>query len=95
MLTFPLPRMLVCAQQDRHLLQEAVTVYVEIGYQYANKKLDVYKQELEKAVIAHAGVHYQRKSREWMDQDSAPVYMEKGTHQHTTAHPPRTLGHPF
>ena len=77
-------------QQDRHLLQEAVTVYVEIGYQYANKKLDVYKQELEKAVIAHAGVYYQRKSREWMDQDSAPVYMEKG-HSATALTPPPCL----
>ena len=48
-----------------------------MGYQYASKKLEVYKQELEKAVIAHAGQHYQRQSREWMDQDSAPVYMEK------------------
>ena len=52
-------------------------MYVEIGYQYASKKLEVYKVDLEKAVIAHAGVYYQRKSREWMDQDSAPVYMEK------------------
>ena len=73
-------------QQDRHLLQEAVNVYVEIGYQYNNKKLDVYKAELEKAVIGHAGVYYQRKSREWMDQDSAPVYMEK-----YRTHPPRTV----
>ena len=64
-------------QQDRHLLQEAVSVYVEMGFSYNNKKLEVYKQELEKAIIQHAGTHYQRKSREWMDQDSAPVYMAK------------------
>ena len=48
-----------------------------MGFSYNNKKLEVYKQELERAIIQHAGTHYQRKSREWMDQDSAPVYMLK------------------
>ena len=64
-------------QQDRHLLQEAVSVYVEMGFSYNNKKLEVYKGELEKSIISHAGSHYARKSREWMDQDSAPIYMLK------------------
>ena len=48
-------------QQDRHLLQEAVSVYVEMGFSYNNKKLEVYKQELENAIIAHAVTHYQLK----------------------------------
>jgi len=64
-------------EQDRHLLQESVSVFVEMGYNYASKKLQVYTSDLEKYVVEHAGAYYQRKSVTWMEQDSCPVYLEK------------------
>lgn len=64
-------------EQDRHLLQEAVLVFVEMGYNYNNKKLGVYSANLEKYIIEHAGQYYQRQSRVWMDQDATPIYLEK------------------
>jgi len=64
-------------EQDRHLLQEAVAVFVEMGTNYGNKKLTVYKTDLEKDIIDHAGMFYKRKSRTWMDQDSCPAYLDK------------------
>lgn len=64
-------------EQDRHLLAEAVEVFVQMGSNYNNKKLGVYTSDLEKYVIEHAGAYYQSKSREWMDQDSCPIYLEK------------------
>jgi len=35
-------------EQDRHLLQESVHVFVEMGYNCNNQKLNVYKTDLEK-----------------------------------------------
>lgn len=64
-------------EQDRDLLKDAVGVFVDIGYSYNQKKLKVYETELEKAIIDHAGAFYKRKSREWMDEDSCPNYLEK------------------
>jgi len=64
-------------EQDRDLLKEAVAVFVDIGYNYNQKKLKVYEAELEKAIVEHAGAFYKRKSREWMDEDSCPNYLEK------------------
>ncbi len=63
--------------QDRLLLQEAVAVFVEMGFNFGNKKLAVYSSDLERFIIDHAGDFYRRKSREWLDEDSCPVYMEK------------------
>ena len=63
-------------EQDRHLLKEAVMVFVEMGYN-SNKRLAVYTNDLEKHIIEHAGLYYQRQSRVWMDSDSMPVYLEK------------------
>jgi cullin 1 len=64
-------------EQDRLLLQEAVAVFVEMGFNFGNKKLTVYNNELERHIVEHAGAFYRRKSREWMDEDSCPVYLEK------------------
>jgi len=64
-------------EQDRTLLQEAVKVFVEMGYNYAGKKLSVYKTALEADLVAAAGNFYKRKSRSWMDEDSCPTYLEK------------------
>ena len=64
-------------EQDRHLLQEAVLVFVEMGYNFNSKKLAVYSGDLEKYIVEHAGQYYQRQSRIWMDQDSTPIYLEK------------------
>jgi len=64
-------------QQDRQLLGEAMLVFVEMGTNYAGKKLSIYTELLERPIVAHAGEHYKRQSREWLDQDSAPIYMEK------------------
>lgn len=64
-------------EQDRHLLQEATAVFVEMGYNFGNKKLQVYTADLEKAVVEHASEYYKRKSRQWLDQDSCPAYLEK------------------
>ena len=62
---------------DRHLMSESTNVFVEMGYNYGNKKLTVYITDLERYVIEHAGAYYSRHSREWLDQDSCPVYLEK------------------
>jgi len=64
-------------EQDRHLLREAVDVFVEMGYNFGDKKLKVYQSDLEKHVVDHAGDYYKRQSRSWMDQDSCPNYLEK------------------
>jgi len=64
-------------EQDRDLLRDAVAVFVDIGYSYNSQKLNVYKNELEKHIVEHAGAFYKRKSREWMDEDSCPNYLEK------------------
>lgn len=64
-------------EQDRHLLQEAVEVFVQMGHSYNSRKLAVYTADLEKYIIENAGAYYQRKSREWMDNDSMPIYLEK------------------
>jgi len=64
-------------EQDRALLKESVEVFVEMGQKYNNKKLAVYTADLEKYVIEATGQFYQRKSREWMDQDSCPIYLDK------------------
>jgi cullin 1 len=64
-------------EQDRTLLQEAVKVFVEMGYNYAGKKLSVYKSALETDLVSAAGSFYKRKSRSWMDEDSCPTYLEK------------------
>jgi AMMECR1 domain-containing protein len=64
-------------EQDRHLLQESVNVFVEMGYNFGNKKLKVYKSDLEKYVIDHAGAFYKRQSATWKEQDSCPNYLEK------------------
>lgn len=63
--------------QDRALLQDAVGVFVEMGYMYGNKKLKVYKVELEKHLVEATGQYFQRYSRLWMEQDSCPLYLEK------------------
>jgi len=52
-------------------------VFVEMGYNYAGKKLSVYKQALETDLVTAAGAFYKRKSRSWMDEDSCPTYLEK------------------
>jgi hypothetical protein len=64
-------------EQDRALLKEAVEVFVQMGHNFANKKLGVYTSDLEKYIIEASGQFYQRKSREWMDADACPVYLEK------------------
>jgi len=64
-------------QQDRDLLQDSVNVFVEMGYMSNNQKLKVYKADLEKYIIEHAGAFYKRQSRHWMDQDSCPNYLKK------------------
>lgn len=64
-------------EQDRHLLKEAVDVFVEMGINYDGKKLKVYKQALEKDLVEHAGAFYKRKSRSLMMEDSCPTYLEK------------------
>eukprot|EP00823_Brevimastigomonas_motovehiculus_P008277 TRINITY_DN7560_c0_g1_i1.p1 TRINITY_DN7560_c0_g1~~TRINITY_DN7560_c0_g1_i1.p1 ORF type:complete len:748 (-),score=168.05 TRINITY_DN7560_c0_g1_i1:227-2470(-) len=63
--------------QDRMILAEAVEVFVEMGYNYADQKLAVYSNLLQKDIIEHAGDHYKRQSRVWMEQDSCPNYLEK------------------
>jgi len=64
-------------EQDRQLLRESVEVFVEMGYNFADKKLKVYQSDLEKFIVEHAGDYYKRQSRIWMDQDSCPNYLEK------------------
>jgi len=63
--------------QDRHLLSQAVQVFVEMGFNFQDSKLKLYQSELEKNLISHAGAYYKRKSRSWMDQDSCPSYLQK------------------
>ena len=48
-----------------------------MGHNYNGRKLAVYTSDLEKYIIENAGAYYQRKSREWMDNDSMPIYLEK------------------
>lgn len=64
-------------EQDRLLLSEAVLAFVELGYQYNSQQLKVYQTHLEKQIIEAAGTFYKYKSRQWMDQDSCPTYLEK------------------
>ena len=52
-------------------------VFVQMGHNYNGRKLAVYTSDLEKYIIENAGAYYQRKSREWMDNDSMPIYLEK------------------
>lgn len=62
-------------EQDTSLLKEAVSVFVEMGYFHGTKKLQIYESDLQQHIVSHAGVYYQRKSRQWMDQDSMQVYL--------------------
>lgn len=68
-------------EQDRHLLAQSVKVFQDIAQDIdpakQTKKLHIYTNDFEKHLIEHAGVYYQRKSREWLDQDSCPAYLEK------------------
>jgi cullin 1 len=64
-------------EQDRALLKEAVEVFVGMGQCYDSKKLLVYTEDLQKFIVAETGTYYQRKSREWMEQDSCPIYLER------------------
>ena len=50
---------------------------MQMGYSYNEKKLNVYKTQLEKYVVTKAGEFYKRQARVWMDQDSCPNYLEK------------------
>lgn len=54
--------------QDRHLLQQCVNVFIEIG-QYTSveqkKKLDVYKDTLEKQLIVESNEYYSSITQEW------------------------------
>lgn len=52
-------------------------VYVEMGYNLPDTQLRVYKQDLETRLIEHAGQHYKRVARSWLDQDSCPNYLQK------------------
>ena len=52
-------------------------MFVQMGHNYNGRKLAVYTSDLEKYIIENAGAYYQRKSREWMDNDSMPIYLEK------------------
>jgi hypothetical protein len=52
-------------------------VFVEMGQNYNSKKLAVYTNDLEKFIVEATGSFYQRKSREWMEQDSCPIYLDK------------------
>lgn len=45
-----------------------------MGYNFAGKKLKVYKVDLEKELVQHAGAFYKRISRMWMEEDSCPTY---------------------
>jgi len=63
--------------QDRDLLHESVDVFVEMGYNFNNQKLKVYRTDLEKFILDHAAAFYKRQSRFWMDQDSCPNYLKK------------------
>ena len=54
-------------------------MFVQMGHNYNGRKLAVYTSDLEKYIIENAGAYYQRKSREWMDNDSMPIYLEKVT----------------
>lgn len=62
---------------DRELLREAVLAFVEMGTNYNQQKLTIYKEQLEKKIIEHAQAFYKRTSRSWMAQDSAPNYLKK------------------
>lgn len=64
-------------EQDRHLLSQAVAVFSEMGYKYGDARLKLYQDMFEKPMIQHAGEYYKRKSRQWMDEDSAPSYLQK------------------
>lgn len=64
-------------EQDRALLKEAVEVFAGMGHSYNSKKLGVYTEDLQKYIIEATGTYYQRKSREWMEQDSCPIYLER------------------
>src|SRR5690349_4462132 len=60
---------------DRHLLQESVNVFVEMGFNYGSKKLKVYKTDLERPIIDHAGAYYRRQSAFWKEEDSSTTYL--------------------
>lgn len=52
-------------------------VFVEMGFNYNARKLQVYTSDLQEQLIASAGAFYTMKSRMWMDEDSCPTYLEK------------------
>lgn len=64
-------------EQDRELLENSVNVFVQMGYEVDSKGLKVYKQDLEAAVVKHAGDFYRTMCALWLDQDSCPNYLKK------------------
>lgn len=63
--------------QDRHLLGQAVQVFVEMGFNLRDTKLKLYTDELHTKLIQHAGAYYRRVSQSWLEQDSCPSYLER------------------
>jgi cullin 1 len=63
--------------QDRILLRNAVLCFTELGFECSDKKLEIYKVNLEMFVITHAGEFYKRQTQLWIEEDSCANYLFK------------------
>jgi cullin 1 len=64
-------------EQERQLLRETVSVFIEIGFSCENGQLKLYTNDVEKPLLRQTGDYYRRMARLWLDNDSCPTYLEK------------------
>ena len=61
--------------QDRDLLQDCISVFVELGSKLKGVGMTIYKDDFHKSLVAQTKQYYKQKSRFWMDQKTCPEYL--------------------
>jgi Cullin family len=79
--TFPMPSSLFhCRERDgvpadRALLRKCIEIYEAMG----EGNLETYQLAFEQQLLGATGDYYASKSREWIESDSTPLYLQKVT----------------
>eukprot|EP00471_Norrisiella_sphaerica_P012692 CAMPEP_0184496854 /NCGR_PEP_ID=MMETSP0113_2-20130426/35050_1 /TAXON_ID=91329 /ORGANISM="Norrisiella sphaerica, Strain BC52" /LENGTH=715 /DNA_ID=CAMNT_0026883685 /DNA_START=74 /DNA_END=2221 /DNA_ORIENTATION=+ len=65
-------------EQDRELLKDCVSVFVDLGYNLGGQqKLRYYETQLQHDIVNDAGNFYRRCAKTWLCEDSCSAYLKK------------------